>query len=419
MSTNYANRLRGCMLLCDDSSMKFAIPILCIFIFLSGCMRKAIEGPEQAMRPAVTPHLHDQLDRDSLALALERSVSYLRRSPDSELVFGEKRILRADYARSLEALLHQVRSPANTKSSLLNYIGNNFEFMEIYGDKDWGELFLTAYFEPVIRGSLGRSEEFSQPLYRAPIDLLRLNLSDFGLEGERELRARVNDDQVLPYFSREEIDVGGRLASRGLEICWVTPLDAFFLQIQGSGVVLLNDGSELLINYADKNGHPYRAIGALLKERMAPIKPTMQNLREYISALSAAEQQAIFNQNPSYVFFVVGKSNALTASGVPATAGRTIAIDRKFFPKGALAFLDFNHAVESNAEGRVSANLVNFSRFVLDQDVGGAIKGPGRADLFWGRGPEAGVAAGALQSRARLYYLFPVIREKNLHNYSE
>ncbi|NDC37080.1 MAG: hypothetical protein EBZ48_03400 [Proteobacteria bacterium] len=261
---------------------------------------------------------------------------------------------------------------------------------------------MTGYFEPIIRGSRVASPQFSQPLYAQPADLLQLDLGLFGeqFKEERSRRVRVEGARVVPYYSRAQIDSEQALAGRGLELCWVDPVDAFFLQIQGSGVVQFEDGSEMILGFAEKNGQRYEAIGRLLREEMAPLSPTFPNLVRYLRERPREKQQALLNLNPSFVFFRKNSKNAVTALGVPASAGRTIATDSSLFPLGALAYLDFS----ASAEGSISKTP---SRLVLSQDVGGAIKGPGRVDLFFGRGEEAGNLAGVLQERGRLWYLVP------------
>ena len=371
--------------------------------------RAATPPPDGAMREVRIESLADELSMASLAAAIEQQAAYLAKGKgQANLRFGPRMISREDYQRALALLAERIRL-ASDPAEVLEYISANFSFFEVYGSPRWGEVFVTGYFEPVLHGSRVATPEFSQPLYAAPSDMLKVDLSVFGdrFKGERERRARVEGRRVLPYYSRAQIDSEGALSGRGLELCWVNPIDAFFLQVQGSGVVRFPDGSELILGFADKNGHPYIAIGRTLREAMAPIKATYPNLVQYLRGLPRAEQQEIFNRNPSYVFFRKAERNAVTAIGVPATAGRTIATDHAFFPPGALGFLDFS-AASPLGDTKLP------SRLVLNQDVGGAIKGPGRVDLFFGRGEEAGLTAGVVQDRGRLLFLLPRTEPKQL-----
>jgi membrane-bound lytic murein transglycosylase A len=354
------------------------------------------------MREVRTPRFDDELPIVSLAAAIEQQAASLANSSgDIQLKFGPRSISRVAYQQALALLAERIRS-ASDPAEVLSYVRANFTFFEVYGAPRWGEVFVTGYFEPVLSGSRVATPEFPQPLYAAPPDLLKLDFAAFAerFKDEPERRARVEGGRVVPYYSRAQIDSERALAGQGLELCWVNPIDAFFLQVQGSGVVQFADGSEMVLGFAEKNGHRYEAIGRTLREAMAPTKPTYPNLVQYLRELPRAEQQEIFNRNPSYVFFRKSDKNAVTAIGVPATAGRTIATDHAFFPPGALGFLDFS-ATHLPGETRLP------SRLVLNQDVGGAIKGPGRVDLFFGRGEEAGLAAGIVQNRGRLLFLLP------------
>jgi membrane-bound lytic murein transglycosylase A len=216
-------------------------------------------------------------------------------------------------------------------------------------------------------------------------------------------------DRVVPFFTREEIDGRRALAGKSLELAWVDPIDAFFLQIQGSGTVVLPHGEEIFIVYADKNGHRYEAIGKFLKDQIAPQKVTMQRLEAKLRSMSPVERDTILFMNPSYVFFNRSKQRAITAIGAPATPGRTIAADPRFAPKGALAYLQFEKPVFGPQEPSPSdpQRFEPAARFVIDQDSGGAITGTDRIDLFWGRGDEAKKYAGVMQNRARIIYLAP------------
>jgi membrane-bound lytic murein transglycosylase A len=362
--------------------------------------RAPIPPVEEALRQVPAPILRDIFPLKNLAEAIDSQLQHIYASKqDSPLRFGPHQIPRVEYAEALKRLSGVIYSEPDA-NRVYQYLAREFDFLEVYGTSRWGQVFVTGYFEPVLQGSQTKTAEFSQPLYSAPQDLLKLDLARFGerWKGERALRARVEGDRVLPYYSRAEIDNGLALEGRGLELAWVRPIDAFFLQVQGSGIVELSNGQQLIVGFAEKNGHPYEAIGRLLKDRIAPLPATYPNLVNYLRGLSSQDLQAALNLNPSYVFFRLSDKNAVTATGVPAATGRTIATDHKFFPPGALGFLDLPDSPDSQLIG---------PRFVLNQDVGGAIKGPGRVDLFVGRGEAAGMVAGVLQAKARLYFLLP------------
>jgi membrane-bound lytic murein transglycosylase A len=324
--------------------------------------------------------------------------------------FGPVTTTRKAYLEKLEQLLVVLKSsePVDQK---LTFIRDNFRFFELYGGKRWGEVLLTSYFEPVIPGSLTKTQRFSQPLYARPADLVSIELSSFAERFRQEglLKGRVLNDRVLPYFSREDIDGKNVLTGRSLELCYVDPVDAFFLHIQGSGTVTLSDGSQLYLNYAEKNGLRYEAVGKFLREKIAPLPITMQRVESALRTMSTQERNQILFRNPSYVFFRTNTERAVTSLGVPATPGRTIAADPKFAPKGALALVTFPKPVfAAGHETRPDPTTKQqVSRLVLDQDSGGAITGTARIDLFWGRGDDAKRHAGVVQERAQMLYLLP------------
>ena len=209
----------------------------------------------------------------------------------------------------------------------------------------------------------------------------------------------------MPYYSRAEIDHKGALRGRGYEIAWTKdPVDIFFLQIQGSGILQLPDGRRLQVGYAGQNGLPYRSIGRLLIDggKIPREEMSMQRLRRYL-AEHPAERDEIMAYNESYVFFRFVSKGPLGALEVPVTAGRSIATDLRLFPKGALGFI-YSERPVLDLEGKL-LGWTPFLRFVLNQDTGGAIRGPQRVDLFFGPDAQAGAEAGYMNSAGKLYFL--------------
>ena len=387
---------------------RLAVVLLAVVVLAcSGCSRATTPTPENAFRTSPPPLISDDLDLQSLADAIDSQRAVLNKKPLKMMRFGPYQISQGAYANALDQLAIKLRGNASTEEKL-SFIETHFDFFEIYGGDSWGEVLLTSYFEPVIPGSLKRTPRFNQPLYGKPADLLSVPLSPFGsrFKDESALRGRVDGNRVVPYYSREEIDGKGALRARGLELCWVDPIDAFFLHIQGSGTVQVSTKTELHLTYADKNGLAYVPIGKFLKDTFAPQPVTMQRIVEKLQTMSPAQRNALLFKNPSYVFFQRSAQRAITSLGVPATPGRTIAADPTFAPKGALAFIAFSKP-EFRASADSSPSSIEVGRFVLDQDSGGAITGTGRIDLFWGRGDEAKRFAGVLQDSANVWYLVP------------
>jgi membrane-bound lytic murein transglycosylase A len=260
---------------------------------------------------------------------------------------------------------------------------------------------ITGYYEPVLAGSLTRSARYSTPLYRRPDNLLVVDLAGLfpELKG-KTVRGRLEGNRVVPFFSRGEI-VDGRAPLAGQELLWVDdPVEAFVLQVQGSGRVRLDDGSEIAVGYADQNGHPYRAIGARLIERgvLKREEVTLPRIREWLAA-NPDERSALLDSNPSYVFFArraVTTEGPLGSQGVALSAERSIAVDAAFIPLGSPVWLE-----TTLPDGR------RWQRLMLAQDTGGAIKGAVRADIFFGQGATAGELAGNMKSPGRLTVLVP------------
>ena len=260
---------------------------------------------------------------------------------------------------------------------------------------------VTGYYEPELRGSRAPSGRFRVPLYRTPPDLVTADLGLFrpAFAGER-IAGRVDGTALKPYAKRAEIERGA-LAGRGLELVWVDDAaDAFFLHIQGSGRVTLEDGSVVRVGYAGGNGHAYTAIGRELARRgvMAPEDVSMQSLRAWL-ANNPDEAQALMEVNDSYVFFrILEGEGPLGSQGVVLTPGRSLAVDARFLPLGAPVWLATTDPVDAARPLR---------RLTVAQDTGGAIRGPVRADLFWGHGADAAERAGRMRQEGELYLLLP------------
>ena len=263
---------------------------------------------------------------------------------------------------------------------------------------------VTGYYEPLLRGSRTRNGKYQIPLFRVPEDLLTIDLSAVYPELKNmRLRGRVVGNKVVPYFSRAEITDKNSLA--GKELVWVdNAVEAFFLQIQGSGRVYLEETQETIrVAYGDQNGHPYKSIGRFLVER-GDLK-LEQASAQGIAAWAAANPtrvQELLNVNPSVVFFKEEKLTAASkgpkgALGVPLTAQRSIAIDAQFIPLGVPVFLS---TTQPNSD-------VPLRRLMLAQDTGGAIRGAVRADFFWGFGAEAGERAGKMKQVGSMWVLLP------------
>ncbi|WP_314282250.1 murein transglycosylase A [Roseomonas gilardii] len=257
-----------------------------------------------------------------------------------------------------------------------------------------GEGLLTGYYEPVLRGSRMRVGDFQTPLHAPPSEHVQLAQGD----GQRPQHGQMMDGRLQPLPDRAAIQ-NGALDGRGLELVWVDdPVEAFFLQIQGSGRVVLPDGKMLRLGYAGQNGQPYRSIGRSLIDRgdVAPENMSADAIRRWMTKVGYDRTAALMAENPSYIFFRINQGlrpdqGPPGAMGIPLTPERSIAVDPSVVPLGAPVFV---------AGGGIR-------RLVAAQDTGGAIRGPGRGDLFRGWGPEAGKRAGNLREPVRMWVLMP------------
>ncbi|HXV78640.1 MAG TPA: MltA domain-containing protein, partial [Candidatus Binatia bacterium] len=352
------------------------------------------------------PVISDDLDRESLRVAIRRSIGYLEKLP-SEHIVGEqpRRFTAAEVLNSLVAF-EKLLDHRQCRECWQEDFSARFDLIPSSGDPALKPVLFTGYYQPVIEGSLVATPEYAYPIYGVPADMVVVEEAGLmPLTASKKTIGRLEGGGLVPYYSRREIDELGSLRGRGYEIAWVKdPIDLFFLHIQGSGILQLEDGRRLLIGYAGSNGRAYRSIGRLLIDRGKIPQPemSMQRLRRYLLEFPE-ERSEILSYNESYVFFRFLEEGPLGNIEVPLTAGRSIATDARLFPKGALAFIATETPV-LDAAGQL-VGWQPFSRFVLNQDTGGAIRGPQRVDLYFGTGAEAEGPAGYMNRTGKLYFL--------------
>jgi membrane-bound lytic murein transglycosylase A len=250
---------------------------------------------------------------------------------------------------------------------------------------------MTGYYEPTLKGSKTRSERYNYPLYGVPKDLIQIELGEIYPELKNyRLRGRVVGNKVVAYPSHEAIDRGEIDAP--VLVYVDSRVDAFFLHIQGSGKVILEEGGVLNLGYANQNGHPYRAIGRIMKERGYLSEVSMQTIRTFLYE-NPKKQDEILYTNPSYVFFESRNQGATGASGVQLIADASVAVDKRYIPLGMPLLIQTQNEF--------------ISPWVVAQDVGGAIKGEARLDYFFGGGEEAAKKAGQLYTPVEVLLILP------------
>ncbi len=261
---------------------------------------------------------------------------------------------------------------------------------------------ITGYYEPLLRGSPTPTARYRYPIYGVPEDLVQVDLSPLYPElKNKRVRGRLVGNKVVPYYSRAEID-GTKSPLRGKELVWVDDLvEVFFLHIQGSGRVQFEDGRTVRIGYADQNGYPFRSAARYLADNgELPLEKTsMQGMKNWAKA-NPEKVNNFLNYNASYVFFKFLPTNidgAVGAMGFSLVPERSVAVDPTQVPLGAPVYLST----------RVPFSSQPMQRIVMAQDTGGAIRGPVRADFFFGFGDQAGEKAGRMKQQGNLWYLLP------------
>lgn len=352
------------------------------------------------------PDFSDTLGKQGLERALQASLIYFNRIPDSRsFQFGPDVFdavhLRLSVQRFLEFL------ETGPDSDLLNqFVRDNYRVYGSRANRENGVLF-TGYYEPSMAASLVREDDYQCPLFSVPDDLLTIDLSAFSdrFKGFSSLTARVDNHRVVPYYTRQEINGIKDFELRAKPLAWVKDrTDRFFLEIQGSGRLFLKQGGEMNVHYSTKNGHPYRAVGRYLIDQgeIAREDMSMQAIRRWIED-NPSRQDALFNYNPSFVFFRQEQGGPFGSVNVELTPLRSVATDRTLFPKGALCFIQTKIPDPDTLEPPDSWR--SFSGFVMNQDTGGAIKGAGRCDLFYGNGRYAEFGAGHMKHPGNLFFL--------------
>lgn len=378
-----------------------------------------------ALRPVDFEHLPPLYDRaaaaaetagepdwSSLRLALDRNLTWLRGRPqDREYTYGERKVSVGE----LRTALGEVRAwldaePPITPEVFAARVVQRFEVVESVGRPGTrpGEpgMLVTGYYEPEIAASPRRRPGYEVPIYGPPGGLIRVDLGAWSDEWQgRRIAGLLRDGRLVPFPDRAALRTDPVL--RGREIAWARDeVDLFFLEVQGSGSLRYPDGTVRRIGYAGANGRTYRSIGRLLidegaipRERMS-----MQSLRAWL-AEHPGEVRRVLDYNQSVVFFRFLDGPPVGNLGFPVTPGRSVAVDQRLLPPGGFGFLITDMPAPTADGGTVVEGPL--TRFVLAQDTGGAIRGPERADFFWGPGEDAAGRAGVMKQPGRLLFFVP------------
>ena len=297
-------------------------------------------------------------------------------------------------------LSNNLTSP--TDHDIKTFFYQHFNLYKALQKNGKDEGLVTGYYQPLLKGSKKRSRKYQVPLYGPPSDLITVDLSEVYPDLKyKRLRGRVEGNKLIPYHTREEI-TEDKYPLKGNELFWVKDaVEAFFLEIQGSGVIAFEDGTRTQVGYADQNGHPYRSMGRELihKGELSRHKVSMQSIKAWAKK-NKKKLQRFMNANPSVVFFrelPPGLPGPIGALGVPITAERSVAVDRKFVPLGAPIILS---TTQPNSKKTLK-------QIMVAQDTGGAIGGGVRIDYYWGQGNTPGRKAGSMKQQGKVWVMLP------------
>ena len=368
---------------------------------------KTIErkGPGLVLYHGPTPKFTCDMDKGSMSLAAKRSLEFLSKvDRDAKFNYGDKEVTVDRMEATIKRLEHVYREEEDpTKRARI--IRKEFDIYIRPETKGPATTLITGYYQPELEVRRKPDAKFRYPIYSKPEDLVRVDLGLFpGSMEEKRISGRVVEGALLPYYDRREIDGQGALNGKGLELAWAEDrMDIFILHVQGSGVLRFQDGEEKFANFAAVNGRQYRSIGKFLIEegKVPREKMSLSALRGWFRDHPEDLDRVLF-VNPSYVFFRLMEEGPYGSLGGLLVEGRSAAFDHAVFPKGAPAWFT---AKLPYASGGKALGAKNVGRFIFNHDQGGAIKGLGRMDLFYGQGRDAEAAAGMTKHMGKVYFL--------------
>jgi membrane-bound lytic murein transglycosylase A len=374
-----------------------------VLILFAGCAERPPKPPLLTLKPVEFSKLPGWSEDDqSQALpALLRSCARLEKQPADRPVGPQG--MAGTVADWLAPCQSAKSLPAGDEAAARRFFEGEFRPFMV-ADRNEPQGLFTGYYEPELEGARTQDGTHLVPLYRRPDDLVTVDLGDFraDLKGD-SIAGRVIDGKLKPYYTYQEIDEGA-LKGKDLELVWVAdPIDAFFLHIQGSGLIRFADGSSMQVGYAAKNGQPYVAIGKTLLDRgeLQKGQATTQSIKTWLRA-HPDRAASIMYMNRSYIFYrEIQGDGPIGAQGVALTAGRSLAVDTKLMPLGAPIWLDTTWPADTPEADQP------LQRLVVAQDTGGAIKGAVRGDIFFGTGEQALDYAGRMKQPGRYYLLLP------------
>lgn len=400
--------------------MRVWIFSLCVVLF-AGC---AVKEVERKAEPSITPpakiaeepktppllpsnkkpsEIVNQTPTNSFYKALDNSIGYYEKvaKKGANFNFYDQNYTAKEMIDSLRLFKEISKLP---KEEFLSRLDSDFLVYESKNDKN--SSLITGYYTPVLKGSFAKTEKYNAPLYPLPKDLITADLKQFPVANSvRDIAGKIEGKSLVPYFTREEIEKGA-LKEKPL-LYLDNKVEAFLLEVQGSGIVEI-EGKKHFVGYAGKNGQPYTSIGKIIYEEklMEPSKINMQTIKEFLDA-NETMRDYVLQKNKSFVFFKLNKTEGIFGNiAVPLTAKESVAMDSELLPRGALAYIKTQIPKKINGLAVVpKSEREPFEKFFMVQDTGGAIRGGGRVDIYFGEGEEALFYAGQTASRGEVYLL--------------
>ncbi|MHC4290748.1 MAG: MltA domain-containing protein [Planctomycetota bacterium] len=385
----------------------FTLVLFACLLFVGCKTAQEIEEPDydkplppgaHALRKITDPSMFPDMtfacyELQDLEEGIFNSLSYMSK-PSSKQFFPMADITHERVVASLRALDELLDSGLYGRE-LNDAIRTRFDFYQSVGCDNRGTVLFTGYYTPIFDGSMEPTEKFKYPLYKQPADLVKDDKGEI-------LGRKIADGSVRPYPARKEIDQSGML--KGQEIAWLgDPFEVYIAHVQGSAIIRTPDGEQVTLGYAATNGHEYKSVGSqMIADGLVPSGGlSLKAMIDYFKANPQQVEKYIY-QNPRYVFFQTDSGNPRGCLNEQVIPFRSIATDKSIYPRASISFLKTKLPRSIGGVVRKAA----YTGFALDQDAGGAIRAPGRCDVYMGIGDEAGKMAGQVYEEGKLYYLF-------------
>jgi len=370
-----------------------------VFLYL-GCIPKKPPPPLEFVPSKDWPLLTKPKDMEAFQTALNNSLNYYHRLPSDYTMFvGDTAYTVGELIEGLKIFQVCLKKP-DWQSCLKAH----FDLYQATGMNNKKQALFTGYYQPILFGSFSPTERYRYPIYSIPDEWVKIDLRRFGKNlPHLVLKGMVQGHEIVPFYTRSEIDFEHKLKGKGYEILWVDdPVELFFLHIQGSGMVILPDGQRIYVHYAASNGRYYHSIGQSMKSLGLIEDGNGLEIKRYLRS-HPKKIKTVFSKNPSYIFFEIRDKGPLGALEEVLVPYYSVATDFNIFPKGAILFITTEIPLVNDRQELLGWRP--FSTFAFNQDSGGTIKGSGRVDIFFGTGPLAEAQACYMDRYGKLYLL--------------